>query len=171
MAILSHPRRGLRVDDLQHAKLVNSNPNSPFVKDGYRSGDMHDTEVNEHIEDLMSFANNIDKTPGGQTTDDDAMMGEEEFTVSDGQGGFVVNLGHTFEGTDDRTSYSRNSSTSDKTVPSPHLKKLVEGKAKRDRKKRQEMQEEDESWSFFSWCCASSRTEDSTTNTAPQEHN
>ena len=174
MSVVSHPPRGLKVEDLHNtnSKLVSSNPNSPFVKDGYTSQDMHDTEVNEHIEDLMSFANDIANTPG-QTSGGES--GEEEFQVSDGQGGFVVNLGHTFDGTDDhRPSYDgRNSSTSDKQIPSPRLAKLTALKAKRDReRRRQEEEEEENSGSFWSWCCAGSReTEESTTGTAPSEHN
>jgi hypothetical protein len=164
MGVVSDPPRGLRVEDLRgKPELVSSNPNSPFVKDGYRSEDMHDTEVNSHIEDLMSFASNMTDTPG-QDTQEEENSGDEEFRVSDGQGGFVVNLSTTFEATEN------SSSTNEKKYPSPRLAKLTELKAARDRERRRQEEEEEAAGGFWSWCCASSRSE-TCGGSSTKEHN
>ena len=161
------PQAALRVTDLK-AEFVSSNPNSPFVKDGYRSEDMHDQEVNDHIDNLMSFATNMDDGTPGQTSGEEQ---DEEFSVSDGQGGFVVNLQHSFEGTDDRISSSTTGMSPKESPKLLRMKELAKKKAARDRRRRKEKLEEEESQSFWSWCCAGSRaTEDSATGSAPQEH-
>lgn len=162
LGVVSDPPRGLCVEDLRkQSERVTSNPNSPFVNDGYRSEDMHDTEVNSHIEDLMSFASNMTDTPG-QDSGDEEISGDEEYQASDEKGGFVVNLATTFEGTDDRPPSPKNSSssaTNDKKILSPRLTKLTELKAARDRERRRREAEEQPA-SFWSWCCASSRSEE-----------
>ena len=172
LGVVSDPPRGLRVEDLRkQPEMVSSNPNSPFVNDGYRSEDMHDQEVNSHIEDLMSFASNMTDTPG-QDSGDEEISGDEEYQASDGQGGFVVNLATTFEGTDDRPPSPKNSSssaTNDKNFPSPRLTKLTELKAARDRERRRREAEEEPA-SFWSWCCASSRSEETTCGSSTKDH-
>ena len=170
MGVVSDPRRGLREEDLRKTELVSSNPNSPFVKDGYRSEDMDHHEVNQHVSDLLSYAGNLGSP--GQGEDED-ISSDEDFQASDGPGEYVANLHEAFnESTDNRrpaspTTSSDNSSSS--VIDGQRLSKLTELKATRDRRRRK-TEEEEEPESFWSWCCASTRTTDMGGGSSTQEH-
>lgn len=170
MGVVSDPPRGLRVEDLRKTELISSNPNSPFVKDGYRSEDMDHHEVNQHVSDLLSYAGNL--ASPGQGEDED-ISDDEHFQASDGPGEYVANLNDAFnESTDNRRTASSPTTSSDNTssiVDGQRLSKLTEMKAARDRQRRK-AEEEEEPESFWSWCCASTRTTDMGGGSSTQEH-